>query len=497
MKPVVTLLATTALLIGAPAAWAGEPFTIGEGSDPHLVVDGDGTAHVTWENSVTDRINYCRVPRGANACAAAAALNTGAEPGRALLLREGANLRIVTTNVASETLIWSSADNGTTWTPNGAPTKIYDFGSGAPSDPVLGPQAGQFTIASFNPGINVWAPSLNASEAGTTTHAELPTGGVSSLGYDLQVAPTSDGGLVAVANNLANTYFWRMNAGADPSVTASWAGPSLITAGGDSNVAGGSSGTFVLSAATSTAQIHRWNGAGFDNVLNAGEKPYIDDITVGPAGGVAAIWRRNSPNTLRLALSVDGGASWGLRSIAFDDVVYSGMDVALADDNEGWATYEGTATPDSNAKRFIRLTSTADLTPPAPAPAPTPTPTPTPPPTFSGPFRPVTGTVKGATITFTVPRTCVQPGQKFRVTLKWKRKKRKGNLFVKVRRTDFYIGTRRVKIDRKAPFVQTLTATATAPRGSKITLRARAFIKVRRGKSPTKSIRTTITVCAS
>ena len=67
---------------------------------------------------------------------------------------------------------------------------------------------------------------------------------------------------------------------------------------------------------------------------------------------------------------------------------------------------------------------------------------------------------------------------------------------MKVRRSDFYIGTKRVKIDKKAPFSQTLTVTASTKRGSTQTVRARAFIKVKKGKSPTKSIKATFKVCA-
>lgn len=104
-------------------------------------------------------------------------------------------------------------------------------------------------------------------------------------------------------------------------------------------------------------------------------------------------------------------------------------------------------------------------------------------------------TVPGAKITFNVPGSCVAPGKTFTVTLTWKKQKRKGNRFVKVRRADFYIGTKRVKIDRRAPFRQTLTVKASATPGSTITLRARAYIKVKRGKSPTKSIRSKIKVC--
>jgi len=89
----------------------------------------------------------------------------------------------------------------------------------------------------------------------------------------------------------------------------------------------------------------------------------------------------------------------------------------------------------------------------------------------------------------------VAPGKTFTVTLTWKKQKRKGNKFVKVRRADFYIGSKRVKIDKKAPFRQTLKVTASSKPGSTVTLKARAYIKVKRGKSPTKSITSKIKVC--
>jgi photosystem II stability/assembly factor-like uncharacterized protein len=106
-----------------------------------------------------------------------------------------------------------------------------------------------------------------------------------------------------------------------------------------------------------------------------------------------------------------------------------------------------------------------------------------------------TVSVPGAKISLGVPSACVKPGQTFTVTLTWQKQKRKGNRFVKVRRADFSIGSRRVKIDRRAPFRQTLKVTAGTKAGSTVTVKARAFIKVTRGKSPTKSISTKITVC--
>ena len=103
--------------------------------------------------------------------------------------------------------------------------------------------------------------------------------------------------------------------------------------------------------------------------------------------------------------------------------------------------------------------------------------------TYSGPTRGVRTSGFGATYTLGVPRRCLSPGQRFRVTLKWKRQKRKGNLFVKVRRADFYLGSRVIKVDTRVPFVHTLQRHRDrSGRARRSPLRARAFIKVKRGK---------------
>jgi photosystem II stability/assembly factor-like uncharacterized protein len=112
------------------------------------------------------------------------------------------------------------------------------------------------------------------------------------------------------------------------------------------------------------------------------------------------------------------------------------------------------------------------------------------------PVKTTTASVPGAKISFGVPNSCVKAGSTFKVTLTWKKQKRKGNKFVKVRRADFYIGSKRVKIDKKAPFTQTLKVKAGTKAGSTITVKARAYVKVTKGKSPTKSISSKIKVCS-
>lgn len=113
----------------------------------------------------------------------------------------------------------------------------------------------------------------------------------------------------------------------------------------------------------------------------------------------------------------------------------------------------------------------------------------------SGPTRNVRVRVPGATVTLSVPGACVQRGGAFSAKLGWKKQKRKGNVFVRVRRTDFFVGSKRVLLDRKAPFAMRFKVPPSAAAGSTLTVRARAYIKVRKGRSPTKSIRATVRVC--
>ena len=58
----------------------------------------------------------------------------------------------------------------------------------------------------------------------------------------------------------------------------------------------------------------------------------------------------------------------------------------------------------------------------------------------------------------------------------------------------FSIDGKTVKTDKSAPFKQTLTVRSLLV-GSKHKLKARATIKVRHGKSPTKSVGASFSVC--
>ncbi|MBA2348033.1 MAG: hypothetical protein H0V81_07045 [Solirubrobacterales bacterium] len=111
------------------------------------------------------------------------------------------------------------------------------------------------------------------------------------------------------------------------------------------------------------------------------------------------------------------------------------------------------------------------------------------------PTKTKTVTVAGGRVTLAAPRACVPAGTSFTARLSFKRSKKKGTKFVKVTKVDFYIDRKKQgKTDRKAPFTKRLTVKRLKA-GSTHRLRARATIKVKRGKGPTKSISTSFKVC--
>jgi hypothetical protein len=98
----------------------------------------------------------------------------------------------------------------------------------------------------------------------------------------------------------------------------------------------------------------------------------------------------------------------------------------------------------------------------------------------------------------TVPSACVRKGTRFSVTLSIKKRtkgKAAGNVLVKVTKVVFAIDGKTVKTDRSAPFRARLTVTRTATSGSRIKLRAKAYLTIHGGKRRAKSITAAVKVC--
>jgi hypothetical protein len=481
------LLATAAALAAPTAAHAGARFALGPGTAPHVVVEpSTGTAHVVWQQG--DTTMECNVPRGSTACTPQA-VNMGLpadkpEADKPWILRasDGTLYIYMARYVRNDAYLSRSTDGGVTWS-TGIPVYKPSPGSGGiagtdKTEPVLFP-GGEVTMASFNGGGNVFAARLDGAEAGGGPVATLPSIAPGHFNYDIQVVPTADGGMFGVAHD-GPGWFWLMTPGADPSLSSSWSAPAqFVDATDETRVASGPSGTYVLTVEPGGSFRHvlirKLSPAGVGPPVEAeSEQGYITDLTEGPSGTVAGVWRTNGSdpsNRLRFSTSKDGSAFTTV-TIARGSEVFADLDVSIATDDKGFAVWE------DGAGNIGMASTDAIVDEHAP---------------------PGTGTTivnyPNGTITLGGVKGCVNPGAKTTVRLGFKRKKKKGNVWIKVFRVDFSQDGKLLKKVKKAPFKRTIKVKAGQPKGSFIEVRARAFIKVHHGKTPKKSVRVRIPVC--
>jgi photosystem II stability/assembly factor-like uncharacterized protein len=108
-----------------------------------------------------------------------------------------------------------------------------------------------------------------------------------------------------------------------------------------------------------------------------------------------------------------------------------------------------------------------------------------------------TAGVSGGSIKLAGPSTCVPLGKSFTAKLSYKKpKKAKKGKLKKVSKVTFSIDGVTTKVDKKPPFRQTLKITHLAANSTHV-FKAKATIKIRRGKSKTKAVTTAFQVCAT
>lgn len=532
-----TLAATAvALLTATGSAGAATPFTAGTGSDPDVAVTPNGTAFVAYNIGSPHRLQVCRVPRGADACDSVTTLNF---PSGASAVEAG-EPQVFAVSDTKIVVVGSCFTCGG----GGASNRLWRFVStdGGGSYPAIteigAPNGGNDAFPDENSQAE-WREDLDGgtllsvrrgrvgayNTASDTAFAEFAGAGIMYRPAVGRVPGTNRA--VAVASNLAVIRYGHFTTGIPSptrlqlSTTANWTGGLQASGRGEQaeepSLATGSSGLFLgyrrvlpdqflvrkFDPTTNTfGAATAIQGTAAIESSSSIQYPYLFQD---PAGRIHGIWRAlySGPggNRLRYTVSTDGGATYAAaRTLVAGETVLDPQ-LAVASDGYGVAAYE---TVGGTNIRVVRLdpfedSGTAPSTPGTPAPGTTPSTDPLvvgyPGPLYPGPTRTITATVPGAELGLDVPKGCVRPGQSFRITLKWKKQRRKGNKFVKVFRTDFFEGTKLRLRDRKAPFRYTFKIKASQKPGSSVTVRARAFIKVKRGKGPKKSIKATVKVC--
>jgi len=492
--------------VSASAIAAPSPFTAGVGINPRVVVTPNGTGHIAW--GIQDRqtghaaVGYCRVPPGASACDLKQTLlfdsRGGSSGGNVKIEAEGdAAVRVTAacygcaSGDAQEGIQrWTSVDGGVTFTSEsqlgGTPTNAgmgpdgITVGSGVFVSPADGDQ---IIARPGTPDTTVVDAAAGTSFVQTPSIVQVP-------GQPRLVYAVSD--LTSIRTAIFNGPDLTAATLMDPARwTTDMTLPASESGVREPRLTAGPSGVWLTYEQKVPLDDHvlvrHFDPAG--SVFGASRRlesgaeidGTVDDVTSGQdaAGRVHVVWRGDK--VLRYTRSDQAGSTFAAPVTIAAGEQFANPEVGAGPDGTGWVVWQGRS---DSPIRVLRIDASSLA-------GGTDSPT-----TAAGPAT-TTRTLKvnGATLSFSVPAGCVKRGAGFSVRLTWKKQKKKGNVFVKVSRTDFYVGAKRSKIDRKAPFTQTLKVPSTAKPGSSVTVRARAFIKVRKGRSPKKSIRATIKVC--
>jgi hypothetical protein len=541
--PIVRLLiltAAAALLIAAPAS-AATPFNIGTGTDADVVVDSAGNGHFAWVQGET--LHYCRVARGASACNATAtpafpAHSSAASQGPARIVNPSASRIAIIFEVAGGAdpgiYEWNSVNNGATFVP-AAGTNPRKIGTAHLSPGQYGGRLVDGPNNAANPYVSSAVLSgndpvfqrMNLAGPASTVEARFD----SESPIPAQDVPVGLAGLTPViAYNSDNNIFFRSYTGATGSATpdtkenvkANWSDPRKTIAGAAGKLprlATGSSGLRLGWKSTDNKLMTMsWNGSGFSGAVQvSGANGVVDLPNLYAKPGIArytATWIDSGYGDeldLRYATSTNG-TTWGASApIARGNAANNGFTrqkAAAAADGQGFAVWDGAA----GAVTVVPLEAIAEQQAPAgggnpPSGGNTP-PGPTPPAgggsglppgtPVVAPQAPVSHTTVGnEVITFFGPKSCVIPGQKVKLRVTSKRKKKlagnKGRSKILV--ATFFLDKTKKK-DKKKAFSQSFVTDTFAP-GSVHKVGAKLSLKRLSGnkKKYAKSLKGLTTMC--
>jgi hypothetical protein len=347
----VTVSLATLLAVGAAGLLAsarasasdGASFTIATGavSQPAVLVDSAGTAHVVWNETVNggaDVLHYCRVENGKRACVGAQSFTPPEDyslPGNSAafntqfagleIVASGTRLVIMThryPNIVQKpdgsassdaTYLWVSDDGGKTF---GPADLVGDnrFSGGAVS---LGAM-----IATIS----------DTQTGGTFFQAVAPggySGGQANLGdtgpdqaYDGSVADLDATTPVAAFDDLGNTTYIRQYSGSgDINAVGSWAPPTRLPASNEPRLVGGPHGVFLITRAQPTGSggpyvVRRYTSGGTLSppATVAGPEAIRRQFLEDAAGGLHVAWfdRTTSGGHAMVRLRSSGdGTAWG------------------------------------------------------------------------------------------------------------------------------------------------------------------------------------------
>ena len=469
------LLATLVAAAVAPSsAAAPAPFTVGTGKYPRIAVDGAGTAYAAWNvrtGGVATSVMFCKVPRGATACASTQTLTSQLEsndPPAVFLPAPGVVLVLTHVCCNDHTYLFRSNDGGGSF---GPPVEVGTIGPSG--DAALAPDGSIMAVTDTN--------------TFGTFFQRLPTDGSAAVTTQANPLPANEyGGTIGFAGGRPVIAAWDFNSSApnghiefttspagDPNVTASWTPPVTVGTGADTRMATATTGLFLLSHDGDPGQerlvVRAFSGSGFGApvTIATGGSPRDEALFADAGGHVGATWERSS--NLDFAQTTPGGAFQAPIVVTSD----SGVGIfdqtgATAPDGQGFAIWDQNSS--SGQVRMVPLVYAQKST--------------------------TSETTVGTDIlTLATTPGCVQAnGGKIVATLSTRSKKRKGHVVVKVGTADFGVDKAVRKVDRRSPFKVTLVITGLAS-GTKHTIFVKAHLRSHHGPKRTRTLKNTFTIC--
>jgi hypothetical protein len=339
------LLPAAALLLALAlpaAAHAASPLTIGTGHKPGVAVDAAGTAYIAWYGgeSTFSSLQFCRLPRGASACAHRGQIATSQDSlSRPFVTVSGSTVRIAQYRYGAAPGVYEFVSS------NGGDS----FGAGV----LIG--AIPFDEAVQGPGDTISA-ATNAAAAGLVFQ-NMPLGG-GSAGTDDALLSTDHPyngsvGLLDAATPLtvfsagdSQSQFRRYDGSGSLNDESNWTPPVNIGYGDYPRLAGGPSGLFLLAGTEARGlEVRRYNGTTFSPAvrLAASADDAQDHITQDAAGRLHAVFPQGAADGLHLVHATsDDGASWrsGTVLVQSGGVALGSLRAAVAPDHVGVVAWE-------------------------------------------------------------------------------------------------------------------------------------------------------------
>src|SRR3954465_9709239 len=256
-------LVLTLLLATAGPAHAASPGPIGPGIEPDVEVDAAGTAYIAWigaEPTGNSSLHFCRLPRGATACAVNAPITTpGTSLTRPFVTVNGPIVRVFSYRYG---LTGPRFDAVYMFTSNDGGAKFdagIQVGTVAFYDAVVGPGNG-VSLVENNSSIFQRVPSDG------TGPATLEAPPADDHPYNPSLAITPGAILAVFADGTGAAQFRLQQSGGDPNEITTWTPPQDFSPyAAYPRPAPRPTGTFLMSAnVPGNKVVQRFNGTGFD-----------------------------------------------------------------------------------------------------------------------------------------------------------------------------------------------------------------------------------------